>query len=319
MEIQSPKGLIIDLITPLDKRRGIDGRGLGKLLDLVIPYSQGIFLTGPYMGEGQYLEHELREELVEKSLVVVRGSVPLFIWISDQTEKETRSNLFSLKKIIDKRKYQGSIFWVDTPLFYHSNRGLQKHYHELSSISEQPIILFNDPDLVNQGQRPFKRNNIRTSILKELALIDNIEGLIFSGSLERVYNYQRAVRGKRDFRIYDGDESRFLRHPSISGVISAGANLVPKVWQRITTASLTMGSDRKEYPSSLKQIWEMGMFLNNLRDLYNKDTVPIIKRFLSDAGIIESSISYIQSKDLDKKLVKLKNLIDSIEPVDITF
>jgi dihydrodipicolinate synthase/N-acetylneuraminate lyase len=271
------------------------------------------------MGEGQHLAHELREEVIEKSLVVVRGSIPLFIWISDQTEEGTRSNLSSLKKIIEKRKYQGTIFWVDTPLFYHSNRGLQKHYHELSSISEQPIILSNDPELVNQGPRPFKRNNIRTSILKELVLIENIEGLIFSGSLERVYNYQRAVRGRRDFRIYDGDESRFLRHPSISGVISAGANLAPKIWQRITAASLTMGSDRKEYPSSLKQIWEMGMFLNNLRDLYNKDAVPIIKRFLSDAGIIENPTSYIQSKDLDKKSVKLKNLIDSMEPVDNTF
>jgi hypothetical protein len=80
-----------------------------------------------------------------------------------------------------------------------------------------------------------------------------------------------------------------------------------------------MGSDRKEYPSSLKQIWEMGMFLGNLKDLYNKDTVPVIKRFLSDAGIIESPKSCIQSKDLDEKLVKLKNLIDSMEPVDITF
>ncbi len=282
-----PRGLIIDVITPLTRERGIDGRSLGKHLDRILAYAQALWIAGPHAGNGLSLSPDQRGELLEKAMVVVRGLVPIFVWISRETEEQTVETLLLLRKKMEGRKYTGPVFWVDTPLYYHSNRGLPGHYERMSSLVEEPFILHNDPELVKADDKPLKRNNIRTGILKELARMDSIGGLIFSGSLDRVHNYQKAVRPRTDFRIYDGDESRFLEHPSLSGVVSGGANLAPKAWQKITASSLDLNGGNKDYPDHLKQIWDTGRYLNNLKNIYQGHVPLLLHHALSDMGVIK--------------------------------
>ena len=138
------------------------------------------------------------------------------------------SALRKLRKRLEKRAYDGPVYWIDSPLYYHSNRGLPLYYQDLSASVKEPFLLYNHPSLIKQVARPFKRSNISTGILKELAQIESIIGLIFFGSLDRSRNYQKAVRSRPAFRIYDGEEAHFLTHPSLSGVISVGANLAPR-------------------------------------------------------------------------------------------
>ncbi len=118
MEVSiSPRGLIIDLITPLKSNGDIDGRSLGKHLDRLLPHVQALLLASPYMGEGGNLKPPQREELLEKVLVVVRGRVPILVWISQDTEEKTTETLLLLRKVVETRKYTGPLFWVDTPLY----------------------------------------------------------------------------------------------------------------------------------------------------------------------------------------------------------
>jgi len=308
--LSPPRGLIIDLITPLGSGGDIDGRGLGKLLDRVLPHVQALFLASPYMGEGGNLDASRREELLDKSLVVVRGQVPILVWISQDTEEKTRETLLLLKKRLEKRKYTGSVLWVDTPLYYHSNRGLPLQYQDISSLVEGPFILHNDPELIKPLGRPLKRNNIRTSILKELARIDKVQGLIFSGSLDRSYNYYKAVRSRTDFRIYDGDEAHFLEHPSLSGVVSMGANLTPRAWHRITASSLNLNSDREDYPDRQRQIWETGRYLGRLMECYHVSGPPLLKQILSDMGILQGPNCTFEAKDVEEKTRAIKELME---------
>ena len=276
----SPRGLIVDLITPLKSSSDIDGRGLGRQLDRVLPHVQALLIAGPHMGEGRNLEPAQREELLEKTLVVVRGRVPVLIWISGETEQETRTTLALLEKRAQKRDDGSQIVWVDTPLYYHSNRGLPALYQSLLSQTERPCLLYNDPELIKALARPFKRNNIRTSILKELVQIPSVCGLIFRGALDRARNYHHVTLSRGDFRLYDGDEFQFLNYPSLSGVVSAGANLVPKAWQKITVSSLNQGADQKAYPDYLHQIWKTGAYLREVREIYHADPIHIIKQVL---------------------------------------
>jgi len=308
--LRPPRGLIIDLITPLGSRGNIDGRGLGKLLDRVLPHVQALFLASPYMGEGENLDAFQREELLDKSLVVVRGQVPILVWISQDTEEKTRETLLRLNKRLEKRKNAGPVLWVDTPLYYHSNRGLPLHYQDISSLVEGPFILHNDPELIKPLGKQLKRNNIRTSILKELAKIDKVQGLIFSGSLDRAYNYQKAVRSQNDFRIYDGDEARFLEHPSLSGVVSMGANLTPRAWQKITASSLNLDDGREDYPDHQRQIWEIGGYLSQLMEYYQGSGVPLLKQILSDMGILQGPNCTFDSKDMEGKTILLRELME---------
>jgi dihydrodipicolinate synthase/N-acetylneuraminate lyase len=300
--LSSPRGLIVDLVTPLKQNGDLDGRSLGRQLDRVLPHVQAVLIAGPYLGEGGNLSAVQRAELMEKTLGMVRGRVPILVWITQDTEQKARDTLALLSKTLKARKYKGQVCWLDTPLYYHSNRGLVSYYRNLTTLTREPWLLHNDPGLIDRLARSFKRNNIRTAVLKEILGIEEIQGLLYSGSLDRAGNYQKATRARPDFRIYDGDEWRFLTHPSLSGVVSAGANLSPKAWSKITGASLGQSDTREDYPDRLQQIWKTGQYLRTLLDLYRSQPVQIIKQVLSDAGIIESPKCTEQAEDVGEKV-----------------
>jgi dihydrodipicolinate synthase/N-acetylneuraminate lyase len=174
---------------------------------------------------------------------------------------------------------------------------------------EEPFVLHNDPELIKTLDAPFKRSNIRTGILKDLTDIGNVTSLIFLGSLDRAHNYQKAVRSRTEFRIYDGDEANFLQHPSVSGVVSIGANLSPRAWQRITAASLNLAGNRKDYPDRLQQIWNLGEYLHKLKDIYEGNAVPLIKQVLSEMKVIENPACSFKAENLAEKTEMLKQLM----------
>ena len=287
MEVNNaPKGLIVDLITPLDDKGDIDDKGLGTILEKVLPYADAVLLASPRMGEGSGLNLTLKTELLKKASSFIRGRIPIFFWIGEDSSEGTKKTLTFLEDALKSYNYKGDVFWLDSPLFYHSNRGLYDHYQDFTLNTKYPFVLYNDPELINMLERPLKRCNIRTSILKHLAEIGKIKALIFYGSLARVNNYQKALNHRPDFRIYDGDEDRFLAYPSMSGVLSIGANIAPQIWSNITRASLGMLEEDREKEDYLHQIWEMGKLLENLRQIYNANPVWTIKRCLVDLNIL---------------------------------
>ena len=304
-----PRGLIVDLITPLRNDGSIDGRGLGRLLDQLSPLAHALFLASPNTGEGKNLSFAQRLELLEKAMVVIRGRIPILFWITRDTKKKTTEILLALKKVVERRRYEGHVFWVDTPLYYHSNRGLPELYQNLSSMVKEPFILHNDPKLIKNLAKPIKRSNIRTGILKELVHLKGIVGLIFLGSLDRAHNYQRACRSQARFRIYDGDETNFLDHPSMSGVVSLGANLAPKAWRKTTESSLRITADRDNYPNYLYEVWELGQYLRDLKAIYQSIPPAIVKGILSDKGIIETPICTFPSVDVEESKRRIKILM----------
>ena len=304
-----PRGLIVDLITPLKHDRSIDGRGLGHLLDRLSPLVHAVFLAGPDTGEGKTLSLAQRLELLEKALVVVRGRIPILFWITQNTEEKTTETLLGLKKTLERRRYEGQVFWVDTPLYYHSNRGLPTLYRNLSSMVNEPFILHNAPEFIRGLAKPMKRSNIRTAILKELVSLKAIVGLIFLGSLDRAHNYQKACRSRARFRIYDGDETHFMDHPSMSGVVSSGANLAPGAWQKITESSLRITADQDNYPEYLHQVWDLGQYLRDLKGIYERAPVTIIKEVLADKGIIETPTCTFPTKDVEEPKRRARELM----------
>lgn len=283
---KSPKGLIVDLITPLNDKAGIDSEGLDSLLKKVLPYADAVLLASPQMGEGRGLGVDLKIDLLEKAITLIQGKAPIFFWISEDSVEGTKKALALLEDLLDSCDYKGMIFWLDTPLFYHSNKGLYDHYQDLASNTRHPFVLYNDPGLIELLERPLKRINIRTNILKDLSKIGEIKALIFRGSLTRANNYQKALNSRPDFKVYDGDETRFLEHPSLSGVLSVGANIAPGIWSKATRASLGMLQEDRENGDYLNKIWEMAKLLKDLMQIYNRNPVWIIKRALSDLKII---------------------------------
>ena len=303
-----PKGLIADLITPVTEDGAVDGAGLGRHLDRLIPNVNAVCISSPGAGSGTDLTVEQRADLFDKTLVVVRGVVPVMAWITGSSEEDTLKTLDMLRMKQKARNYKGPVFWVDTPLYYHSNRGLPEYYEKFCSQFDEDIILHNDPALICEIDKALKRKNIRTAILKELSENQKIGGIIFSGSLDRSYNYQRAVRSRTDFRIYDGDESYFLDHPGGSGVVSMGANIAPAEWGKITASSLSQDNE-DTYPDQLQQIWNTWSYLTELKTLYSGKSAAILRKVLSDTGVIaedsgDEDRNVIEAADRIKEMLK---------------
>jgi dihydrodipicolinate synthase/N-acetylneuraminate lyase len=282
-ERRPPKGLIVDLVTPLCDTGGIDTKSLNSLLRRALPHVDGVLLGSPMIGEGRALDLDCRSELLEHAMALIDGERPILFWISGKSSEDTGEILSALEDHVSACAYKGPVFWLDSPLYYHSNRGLYEYYEKITSLAGNPFVLHNDPGLIKILDKPLKRSNIRTNILKKLGETEGIKGLVFYGSLARANNYQRCLRKRSDFRIYDGDETRFLEHPSMSGIVSMGANVAPKTWAAITKASL--GIRREDDPGRLV---EMGTLLQDLLRMYQQNPVGIIKKALYDLNIIDS-------------------------------
>ncbi len=157
----------------------------------------------------------------------------LLLRITCGNERETLRRLEHLDALLRAYPHYGSVFWVDTPLRYHSNRGLAALYQRLGRLTARPFLLENDPRQVEGFKRLGQRTNIRTHILKALAQQANIVGIIHYGSLQRSLNYSRAATRSRDFAVIDGDEVRFLDYPGKDGVVSFSANAFPSQWATV--------------------------------------------------------------------------------------
>ncbi len=288
-DFSPPRGLIAAPVTPLNEDGTLDGEGLARLLGRIKKSCHAVFLATPVPGEGHLLGADILCRMLELSLAVLNGHIPIFMWISRKSADETSFALQRLREVLERHSYTGPFFWVDCPILYRSNRGLFDHYSILTETAGNPILLFNDADFVHSETSPFKRKNIRTSILGELASLPGIAGLFYKGSLDRLYNYSKVVNRIRNFPIYEGDEDRFLETPGLRGVVSAGANLMPETWSRVTSFCLEISGEKTIYPEHLMQIWKMGRNLRELLDAYRTHPAAVLKADLYERGVIKSA------------------------------
>ncbi len=299
-----PKGLIIDMITPLDKEGKLEKKGFLSLLQKIAPYADGLLLASPRAGEGMGLEITLKTEVLKNVMGEIQETLPLFFWISQDSPEKTKTALDHFENLVESQKYKGPLFWVDSPLYYHSNRGLYDYYKELVRHASHPIVLYNDPVLIKYLNKPFKRENIQTNIFRDLIQINPINAMIFHGSLIKANNYQKVLGSKTDFRIYDGEESRFLDHPSRSGLVSIGANLVPGTWSKLARYSIGMLKNENGLGRNPSLIWEKGKVLRELIRMYSSNPAGLIKGALVDIKVIGPSFIRCQ-EDKESLIARL--------------
>ncbi len=276
-----PKGLIVALVTPFDEKGGIDRDSLRRLIESVLPYGDGLLVGDSQFGEGLSLPNSIRLELLRSSIEIVAGRKPLLLCPTGRTAEETLSNV----AVLSREAASGAkdrLFWIDIPLWYHSNRKLPQYYREWANDTPFPILLYNHPSFIARLNQSLKRNNIRTSVLKRLAENEQIAGLIQAGDLKRTLHYQRAVRARRDFRFYDGDEKNFLASPSSSGVVSGGANLLPSEWGEIVASSLKVSED----PARSLLLLKHSQKVRDLSQALQKNPAWNIKLALQSVGLI---------------------------------
>lgn len=287
MEHYAPKGLLCPLVTPLTAEGKVDELSLKRLIVHVAPYVDGIILGESSMGEGFHIKTEEREPLIKTGMEATNGKVPLIIGVTGNTVDETRYYISQVVSVKKELNYNGDIFLMDCPLWYHSNRDLPDYYKGLGEICEFPFILCNNPGLIKQLGKRIKRKDIRTSVLKKLSKNEQIVAMEFLGDLKRFFSYQKAVRGRHQFTFYDGNEVEFLNRPSSGGVVAPGANILPYEWQKIVHSSLNISESHSDYKD---QILTLGDRVWMFQMVYSPNPIAIIKSTLKYMGILDTDV-----------------------------
>jgi 4-hydroxy-tetrahydrodipicolinate synthase len=290
-EALSPSGLICPLVTPLDKNENLDSGSFRRLWGHVQRWAAGIVIGDPLWGEGPFLSPSLRLALIEKAIEINEGRRPLLISITSQSLPETLFIREQAETIICRMNYRGPLYWVDYPLYYHGNRGLPQLYGHLLSNTTIPLILGNNAELVKMSKGPGRHKNIRTRVLKKIATLSAVMGIIYTGDLKRALNYHMAVRFREHFMFYDGDESVFIRNPAKGGVVAGGANLFPQQWSAVAQMSLDLPPPPPYLESARLDIWEDSRMLKRFNKLYRMSPAVALKKVLKQVGIISHDAS----------------------------
>jgi dihydrodipicolinate synthase/N-acetylneuraminate lyase len=286
LDARAPAGLICPLVTPLDPDYNLDAVSFRRLWSHVERWVDGLLIGDPLWGEGPFLSSKLRLALIENALDLVGGKGALLIGITSPSLEETVQFRRGAEAIIRRRNYHGPLFWVDYPLYYHSNRGLPDAYASLLSETAFPLLIGNDAQLVKMKKRHGRRKNIRTRVLKKIASLSSVIGIIYAGDLQRALNYHMAVRFRDHFLFYDGDENVFIRNPAKGGVAAGGANLFPRQWSAIAQMSSGQALSKNYLEYAMSDVWEDSRMLRRFGNLYHSLPAVALKRILKQVGLI---------------------------------
>ena len=311
-----PRGLIANLVTPLNNEGRPDGQALARLMGR-LDGQVNAFLAGSLrVGEARQLGIPSRMALLEAALAGSRNRVPLLFDITGPTLEGTTRLLEQAEALLKKIKPDGQVFYFLTPLVYHSNRDLPRHFKQMGQTTRRRFIMGNNPSLVGALRSRLRHHNIRTAVLKKLAANEQLVGLEFEGDLDRALGYQRAVQLHKAFRFYDGSEESFLERPSPAGVISGGACLAPQAWSELVASSLNSFGPQRTQPDFLSRIWQRSQEVRSLMEVYAANPPALIKAALKLMGIIENDAVAPGTPPAEPEaLAVLKDLLGQLELV----
>jgi 4-hydroxy-tetrahydrodipicolinate synthase len=213
------EGVYPAIITPFQtgSRPDLDLEGLrANVAWLVEQGIHGIVPCGS-TGESATMSHKEHEKVVEETVDVVNGRIPVLAGTGSNNTEEA----VLLTKAAKNIGADGVL--VISPYYNKPNKsGLKKHYTKIADL-DIPVVMYNVPGRTGQ--------NLEVDLVSALAKHPNIVGIKeASGNLFQMWQIIEATRDE-DFRVISGDDNMTLPLLQLGGVgvISVAANVEPKL------------------------------------------------------------------------------------------
>lgn len=270
-------GVIPPLVTPLTDGLVFDKEAFGRLIEHVIEGNvHGIFIMGTN-GEGASLNLNTRKNIIESSVPLISGRVPLFVNISSTSYLDT----------IDLAEYAsgaGADYVVLTPPYYFGMNQceLRRYFETVADWSNLPLFMYNAPQ--------YTGNELAPETVSILASHDNIIGIKDSSGNTDYINGLLDDRKDNDFSILIGTE-KILGECVLNGCdggVSGGGNLFPKLYVKMYQAASNKDLDQmKHYQTIINNVYKY---------IYEVSDSPMailigLKYALSVKGIISESLA----------------------------
>ena len=208
------KGSIVAIVTPF-KNGQVDEKAFGGMIEFQIANgTQGIVPCGT-TGESATLSHTEHQRVIEFTVEVVRGRVPVIAGTGSNSTEEA----ISLTQYAKKARADGALLiapYYNKP----TQEGLYQHFKKIAEAVDFPLVVYNIPGRTGV--------NISPQTFARLVQLKNIVAIKeSSGSLQQISEILHYC-GER-FTLLSGDDALALPTLAVGGkgVISVAANIIP--------------------------------------------------------------------------------------------
>jgi len=211
----------VALVTPF-KDGKINFDKMGELIEMHIENGTDALVICGTTGESATMPDAEHISAVEYSVQKAKGRIPIIAGAGSNDTHHGAELSASMQKV-------GADALLSVTPYYNkaTQKGLIRHYTEIASRVDIPIILYNVPSRTGV--------NIQPETLLELSKIEHIVGVKEAGGNISQVAKIAALCGDR-VAIYSGDDDMIVPVMSLGGVgvISVVANILPKETHDIT-------------------------------------------------------------------------------------
>ncbi len=223
------RGTGVALVTPFRQGR-IDWESLEKIIEHVLADGADFLVSLGTTGESVTVSEAEQRELIDFTIRVNRGRVPLVVGIFGG------NNTGEIVRRMQRFDFDGvDALLASNPAYNRpAQEGIFRHYMALADASPKPIILYNVPSRT--------ASNITAETTLRLAhASDRFIGI--KEASDDIYQVCQILKGRPEgFLVLSGDD--FITLPLIAcggdGVISVIANAVPRLFSDMVRAALEL-------------------------------------------------------------------------------
>ena len=227
-------GIVPPLITPLKERDTLDITGLERLVERLITNGvSGLFMLGT-TGEGPSLSYRLRRELIERTMKLAAGRVPVLVGITDTSFTES----IEISKFAADKGVHSLV--AATPYYFPAGQAeLLEYLEDLVRELPLPLFLYNMPALTKVS---FELDTIRAA-----QQWDKVIG-IKDSSCDMIYFHKMLAVAKQrpDWAVFVGPEELTAEAVLLGahGGVNGGANLHPRLYVDLYEAAAAQDLQR---------------------------------------------------------------------------
>ena len=287
-------GSIVAIVTPFKKGR-LDEAAFGRLIDFHLNAgTQGIVPCGT-TGESATLTHEEHQQVIEWSVKMARGRIPVIAGTGSNSTEEA----IALTRHAKAAGADGAL--LITPYYNKpTQEGLYQHYRAIAKAVDLPQVLYNIPGRTGVNMLP--------ATVARLMEFDNIVGIKEgTGSLQQISDLVQLC-GER-LTILSGDDFTALPTMAVGGkgVISVTANIAPSdMAQMINAAERGDYSEAKKYHDRLYPLH--GVLFSETNPIPVKAALSLMGKCADEVRLPLCRLSEENLKKLKKAMKEYKLL-----------
>lgn len=294
-------GYYVALVTPFTPGgKEIDRLALKNLVEWHLHHgTQGLLVCGS-TGEGLCLTPEEHTCVVATSVEAAAGKVPVLAGASAITTHEA----IQIARLSEKAG-ASALLAVAPPYLKPTQEGLYQHFKTLEASTDLPILLYNNPGrtgILIQNETILKLSKLKKIVGLKDSTDDLVHPLVMRSLLKK--------EGREDFILLSGDDVTLLAFLAQGGQgsISALANLIPALWQRL--AKLWQDGKRQ-------QALALQMQLYPLFSLVFSETSPAcLKAGLAAKGLCHEDVRAPLVPLSDPARPALKQILEDLETLE---